>query len=80
MVCVLFRLGPDAVGATFSAVAVAPGTRVDERGMRWELEDKSMELLGDLGISNVVTGPGALVACRAGAVAAFLLRATKTPQ
>ena len=75
-----WRLGPDAVGATFSAVAVAPGTRVDERGMRWELEDKPMELLGDLGISNVVTGPGALVACRAGAVAAFLLRATKTPQ
>ena len=73
-------LGPDAVGATFSAVAVAPGTRVDERGMRWELEDKPMELLGDLGISNVVTSPGAEVACRAGAVAAFLLRTTKTPQ
>ena len=75
-----WRLGPGAVGATFSAVAVAPGTRVDERGMRWELEDKPMELLGDLGISNVVTSPEAEVACRAGAVAAFLLRTTKTPQ
>ena len=72
-----WHLGPGAVGATFSAVAVAPGTRVDEQGMRWELEDKPMELLGDLGISNVVTSPGAAVACRAGAVAAFLLRATK---
>lgn len=82
-----WRLGAEAVGRTFSAVAVAPGTRVDERGMRWELSDKPMELLGDLGISNVVTSPEAEVACRAGAVAAFLLgappegpAATETPQ
>ncbi|MCR8907558.1 thiamine diphosphokinase [Thermophilibacter sp. ET337] len=73
-------LGPDAPGATFSAVAVAPDTRIDERGMRWELDDHPMGLLDDLGISNVVTTPDAEVACRAGAVAAFLLRATKTPQ
>lgn len=75
-----WRLGPDAVGRTFSAVAVAPGTRIDERGMRWELEDKPMGLLDDLGVSNVVTGPEAEVVCRAGAVAAFLLGATKKPQ
>ena len=67
-------LGPEAAGSTFSAVAVAPGTRVDEFGMRWPLEDKPMELLGDLGISNVVTAPDAFVACRSGAVAAVLLR------
>lgn len=75
-----WRLGPDAAGRTFSAVAVAPGTRIDERGMRWELEDKPMGLLDDLGISNVVTSPDAEVVCRAGAVAAFLLGATKKPQ
>lgn len=75
-----WRLGPDAVGRTFSAVAVAPGTRIDERGMRWELDDKPMGLLDDLGISNVVTSPDAEVVCRAGAVAAFLLDATKKPQ
>lgn len=75
-----WRLGPDAAGRTFSAVAVAPGTRIDERGMRWELEDKPMGLLDDLGVSNVVTGPEAEVVCRAGAVAAFLLGATKKPQ
>ena len=69
-----WRLGPGAVGRTFSAIAVAPGTRVDERGMRWELEDKPMDLLGDLGVSNVVTSASACVACRAGAVACFLLR------
>ena len=69
-----WHLGPGAVGRTFSAIAVAPGTRVDERGMRWELEDKPMDLLGDLGVSNVVTSASACVACRAGAVACFLLR------
>ena len=69
-----WRLGPAAVGHTFSAIAVAPGTRVDERGMRWELEDKAMDLLGDLGVSNVVTSEDACVTCRTGAVAAFLLR------
>lgn len=68
-----WELGDGAVGKTFSAVAVAPGTRIDERGMRWPLEDKPMGLLGDLGISNVVTSPDASVACRAGAVAAVLL-------
>ena len=84
----VWRLGPEAVGATFSAIAVAPGTRADERGMRWELDDHPMGLLGDLGVSNVVESPDALVACREGALAAYLLRragspgsaATKTPQ
>ena len=70
----LWRLGPDAVGRTFSAVAVAPDTRIDERGMRWELRDKPMVLLGDLGISNVITSADAEVECRSGAVAAFVLR------
>ena len=68
-----WELGPKAVGRTFSAIAVAPGTRVDERGMRWELLDKPMELLGDLGISNVVTSSEAAIVCRSGAVAAYLL-------
>lgn len=70
-----WELGPSAVGRTFSAVAVAPDTRVDEKGMRWELDDHPMGLLDDLGISNVVTAPDARVRCRAGAVAAFLLDA-----
>ena len=61
------------MGRTFSAVAVAPETRIDERGMRWELADKPMDLLGDLGVSNVVTSPRAVIVCRSGAVAAFLL-------
>lgn len=68
-----WHLGTEARGRTFSAVAVAPGTRIDEKGMRWELEDKPMGLLDDLGISNVVTAEDASVTCHSGAVAAFLL-------
>ena len=68
-----WELGPKAVGRTFSAVAVAPGTRIDERGLKWEVADKPMELLGDLGISNMVERPDATVTCRSGALAAFLL-------
>ena len=69
-----WRLGVDACGCTFSAVAVAPNTRIDEKGLKWELADKPMGLLDDLGISNVVVDADACVTCRSGAVAAFLLR------
>ena len=69
-----WRLGVDACGCTFSAVAVAPNTRIDEKGLKWELADKPMGLLDDLGISNVVTAEDACVTCRSGAAAAFLLR------
>ena len=68
-----WELGAGAVGKTFSAIAVAPGTRVDEHGMQWELSDKPMDLLGDLGVSNVVVAEDAFVVCREGAVAAYLL-------
>ena len=57
-----WRLGADACGRTFSAVAVAPNTRIDEKGFQWELADKPMGLLADRGISNVV-----LPAARVGA-------------
>lgn len=69
----VWRLGSGAVGRTFSAVAVRPGTRVDEHGMRWSLEDHELGLLDDLGISNVVVSPDAEVRCRSGIVAAFLV-------
>ena len=69
-----WELGADALGHTFSAVAVAPGTRVDLEGMQWPLSDKPMGLLADLGISNVVTSADARAVCRAGALAAFLIK------
>ena len=69
-----WELGADALGHTFSAMAVAPGTRVDLEGMQWPLKDKPMGLLADLGISNVVTSADARAVCRAGALAAFLIK------
>lgn len=69
-----WQMGEDAVGRTFSAVAVAPGTRIDLCGMQWPLENKPMGLLDDLGISNVVVAAGARATCHAGALAAFLIR------
>ena len=68
-----WEIGPELAGATFSAIALAPATRVDERGMRWELEDYELALLGDLGISNVVGEKGATVSCRSGVLGAYLI-------
>ena len=68
-----WQLGTDAVGHTLSIVALAPDTVVSERGMRWELTDRELPLLGDEGISNVVTSPSAEVVCHAGALAVYLL-------
>ena len=69
-----WRLGANARGRTFSAVAVAPGTVVSESGMRWCLDEKPFGLLDDLGISNVVESEDAVVSVSSGAVAAFLLQ------
>ncbi len=69
-----WELGPDAVGKTFSVVALAPDTRVTLRGMEWPLESRELPLLvDDLCVSNVVTAPDAKVICESGALAAFVL-------
>ena len=67
-----WAMGEKAVGGTFSAVAVADGTVVSERGMQWELDESPMALLDDVGVSNVVVSPCAQVTCHAGAVACWL--------
>ena len=68
-----WRLGPDAEGRGFSFVALADGTVVSERGMRWELDHFRVDALRDRGISNVVVAPDAGVTCHEGILAAFLL-------
>jgi thiamine pyrophosphokinase len=60
-------------GATFSLVALREGTVASERGFRWELDHRSLGLLADLGISNVVASDAAEVECHAGVVAAYLI-------
>ena len=71
--CATWQLGPEALGRTFSAIALEGGTRVTLEGMRWELDDFGLERLGDRGVSNVVTAPYARVTCEFGTLAAFLL-------
>lgn len=60
-------------GSTFSFVCLSPVAVVSELGMEWELKRKRVELLSDLGISNVVTSD-ARVVCHEGAIAAYLIR------
>ena len=43
-----------AEGKTFSIIAIAPNTEVSEHGLEWELDQASLGLLADTGISNVV--------------------------
>ena len=67
-------VGLDAASnTTFSAIPLAEGTVVSERGMRWELDHFALRMLDDRGVSNLITGSDASICCHAGVVAAFLL-------
>lgn len=46
----------NAIGKTFSIIAIAPNTEVSEHGLEWELDHAPLGLLADTGISNVVRG------------------------
>ncbi len=70
--CQSWALGETAVGKTLSVIAVAPGSVVSEVGMQWNLDQASLPLLDDTGVSNVVKAPDAKVTAHAGAVAVFL--------
>lgn len=59
-------------GRRFSFVALSEGARVSEAGMRWELDHHHVELLGDLGISNVIEADLARMTCHEGVVAAWV--------
>ena len=59
-------------GATFSYVPLMPGTVVSEDGMEWELDHKPCELLGDLGVSNVIRADRARFTCHAGCAVAYV--------
>lgn len=59
-------------GSTFSLLAIAPETCVSERGMEWELNRRSVPVLSDLGVSNVIGPQGARCICHSGVAAAFL--------
>lgn len=64
------------LGATFSALPLVAATVVSETGMHWNLERRSLPLLADEGLSNVVEDTEAAVTCHEGLLAAFLLEDT----
>ncbi len=68
-----WELGAGAMGRTLSAVALSGGCVLSERGLRWELDHRELPLLGDEGVSNVVTSSDASVSCHAGVLAVFLV-------
>ncbi|MBP3883340.1 MAG: thiamine diphosphokinase [Olsenella sp.] len=68
-----WRFGADARGRTFSAIALAPGTVVSERGSKWELDHAPLALLDDAGVSNIVVSEDACVTCHEGCVAVYLM-------
>lgn len=71
--CDRWQLGVAARGRTLSALALEPGSALSEYGLKWELDHHDLPLLGDEGISNVVTSDEAEVVCHAGTLAVFLL-------
>lgn len=60
-------------GSTFSFVCLSPASVVSERGMEWELDRGRVELLSDLGISNILSDDAEVV-CHKGVIAAYLIR------
>ncbi|MGN0286526.1 MAG: HAD-IA family hydrolase [Atopobiaceae bacterium] len=58
---------------TFSVVALRPNTVVSETGARWNLDHRELDLLGDMGISNVATGD-TRVECHSGIAVVYLLK------
>lgn len=62
----------DAEGKTFSIIAIAPNTKVSERGLEWELDHSPLDLLADTGISNIVRST-AEIEVHTGTAIAYLL-------
>lgn len=54
--------------ARFSFIPLSSEATVSERGMRWELDRHRVELLSDLGISNVIENDEATIACHSGTI------------
>lgn len=62
----------DAIGKTFSIIAIAPNTEVSEQGLEWELDHSPLGLLADTGISNIVRRT-ATITVHQGTAIAYLL-------
>lgn len=63
----------NAVGQTFSIIAIAPNTEISEHGLEWELDHAKLGLLADTGISNVIRST-AKITVHQGTAVGYLLR------
>lgn len=62
------------VGSRFSFIPLSSEVTVSESGMRWELDHHRVELLSDLGISNVIERDGATITCHAGTLICWVFK------
>lgn len=62
------------VGSRFSFIPLSGEAVVSERGFRWELDRRRVELLSDLGISNVIEEASPTIACHEGTIACWAFR------
>lgn len=62
----------DAVGQTFSFIPLSERAVVSEAGMRWNLDNREVSFLSDLGISNVIESESASFSCHEGVVVTWL--------
>ena len=66
---------PDAyLGRTLSVIAPLGPARITERGMRWDVDRAHVEVLDDLGVSNVIEHLGAHVEVHEGVAFVIVLR------
>ena len=63
----------NAVGQTFSIIAIAPNTEISEHGLEWELDHAKLGLLADTGISNIVRST-ATIQVHTGTAIAYLYK------
>ena len=62
------------MGSRFSFIPLSGEAVVSERGFRWELDRRRVELLSDLGISNVIEEASPTIACHEGTIACWAFR------
>lgn len=63
-----------ASGARFSFIPLSPEVVVSESNMRWELDHARVELLSDLGISNVIESNSATITCHEGTLVCWTFK------
>ena len=63
-----------ASGARFSFIPLSPEVVVSESNMRWELDHAHVELLSDLGISNVIVSSSATITCHEGTLVCWTFK------